>query len=39
VKEAEGTCYALTHIWSPEDRQMPALIGFHGSSRSDRRGA
>jgi hexosaminidase len=39
VKEAEGTCYALTHIWSPDDRKMPSWIGFHGSSRSDRRGA
>ena len=39
VKEAEGTCYALTHIWSPDDREMPAWIGFHASSRSDRRGA
>lgn len=39
VKEAEGTCYALTHVWSPKDQEMPAWIGFHGSSRSDRRGA
>lgn len=39
VKEAEGTCYALTHVWSPKDQPMPAWIGFHGSSRSDRRGA
>lgn len=39
VKEAEGTCYALTQIWSPEDRKMPAWMGFHGTSRSDRRGA
>lgn len=39
VKEAEGTCYALTHIWSPDEREMPCWIGFHGSSRSDRRGA
>lgn len=39
VKEAEGTCYALTHVWSPKDQPMPTWIGFHGSSRSDRRGA
>ncbi len=39
VIEAEGTCYALTHIWSPKEQEMPAWIGFHGSSRSDRRGA
>lgn len=39
VKEAEGTCYALTHVWSPKDQEMPAWIGFHGTSRSDRRGA
>jgi hexosaminidase len=39
LKEAEGTCYALTHVWSPKDQIMPAWIGFHGSSRSDRRGA
>ena len=39
VKEAEGTCYALTHVWSPKHQEMPAWIGFHGSSRSDRRGA
>lgn len=39
VRENEGTCYALTHVWSPKDQQMPAWIGFHGSSRSDRRGA
>jgi len=35
VKEAEGTCYALTHIWSPKDQAMPAWIGFDGPSRSD----
>ncbi len=39
VKESEGTCYALTQVWSPKDQDMPAWIGFHGSSRSDRRGA
>lgn len=39
IKEAEGTCYALTYVWSPKDQAMPAWIGFHGSSRSDRRGA
>lgn len=39
VKEAEGTCYALTHIWSPDERDAPFWIGFHTSSRSDRRGA
>ncbi len=38
VKEAEGTCYALTHIWSPKEQTMPAWIGFHTWSRSDRRG-
>jgi hypothetical protein len=39
VREAEGTCYALTHVWSPKEQDMPAWIGFHGASRSDRRGA
>ncbi|WP_265594151.1 family 20 glycosylhydrolase [Haloferula sp. BvORR071] len=39
VKEAEGTCYALMQVWSPKAQQMPAWMGFHGSSRSDRRGA
>lgn len=35
----EGTCYALTHIWSPKDQKLPVWLGFHHSSRSDRRGA
>lgn len=39
VEGKEGTCYALTHIWSPQDREQPVWIGFHHSSRSDRRGA
>jgi hypothetical protein len=39
VREAEGTCYALTRIESPKDQDMPVWIGFHSSSRSDRRGA
>lgn len=39
VKEVDGTCYALTHIWSPEAREMPAWVGFHTWSTSDRRGA
>lgn len=39
VKEAEGTCYAMTHIWSPKDQEMPVWLGFFTSSRSDRRGA
>lgn len=38
VKVAEGTCYALTHIWSPKEQEMPTWIGFSGTSRSDRRG-
>lgn len=38
VKENEGTCYALTHVWSPRDQAAPAWIGFQGWSRSDRRG-
>jgi hypothetical protein len=39
LKDAEGTCYALTHIWSPKARTMPVWIGFHTWSTSDRRGA
>ena len=39
VKETEGTCYALTHIWSPDARDLPVWIGFHSWSASDRRGA
>ena len=35
---AEGTCYALTHIWSPRAQDMPVWIGFHTWSTSDRRG-
>ena len=38
VKENEGTCYALTHVWSPKEQDMPAWIGFAATSRSDRRG-
>jgi hypothetical protein len=38
VKESHGTCYALTNIWSPDARTIKAFIGFHHSSRSDRRG-
>ena len=38
VKEAEGTCYALTHIWTPNDRVLPVWTGFHTWSTSDRRG-
>lgn len=38
VKEKQGTCYAFTQIWSPKAQQMPVWVGFHNSSRSDRRG-
>ena len=38
VKEGEGTCYALTHIWSPDARELAVWIGFHSWSASDRRG-
>ncbi len=38
VKEKQGTCYAFTRIWSPDERTIQAYIGFHHSSRSDRRG-
>jgi hypothetical protein len=38
VKEKQGTCYAFTRIWSPDERIIQAYIGFHHSSRSDRRG-
>lgn len=38
VKESEGTCYALTHVWSPKEQDMPSWIGFSATSRSDRRG-
>jgi hypothetical protein len=38
VKEKQGTCYAFTRIWSPDERTVQAFIGFHHSSRSDRRG-
>ena len=34
----EGTCYALTHLWSPRAQDMPVWIGFHTWSTSDRRG-
>ncbi len=37
VEGETGTCYALTHIWSPKDQNMPTWIGFHNVSRSDRR--
>lgn len=39
VKEKSGTCYAATRIWSPDDRVVPVWVGFHHTSRSDRRGA
>lgn len=38
VPERQGTCYALTQVWSPKDQGMSVWIGFHHSSRSDRRG-
>jgi hypothetical protein len=38
VKESEGTCYALTQVWSPKEQDMPTWIGFPATSRSDRRG-
>ena len=38
VTADEGTCYAFTRLWSPTAREMPAWIGFHTHSRSERRG-
>ncbi len=38
IKEAEGTCYALTRIWSPAARNLPVWAGFNNASASDRRG-
>lgn len=34
VKEARGTVYARTNVWSPKDQEVDFWIGFHGWSRS-----
>ncbi|MDE5416726.1 beta-N-acetylhexosaminidase [Labilibaculum sp. DW002] len=34
VKEKEGTVYAMTQVWSPEEQEIGFWIGFHGWSRS-----
>ena len=38
TKEKEGTYYAYTNIYSPDDRIQDFWIGFQGWSRSSRRG-
>lgn len=37
-KADEGTVYAETRVWSPDDRQCGCWIGFNSFSTSDRRG-
>jgi glycosyl hydrolase family 20 len=38
TEEKSGTYYAFTEIYSPENRVQDFWIGFHGWSRSSRRG-
>ena len=34
IKAKQGTVYALTRVWSPEDQETQFWIGFQGYSRS-----
>jgi hexosaminidase len=34
VKEKQGTIYAMTRVWSPEEQETGFWIGFQGYSRS-----